>query len=629
MTTENNNKSAEEKEITGTDVLNDNVSRETLPQNSIYEKQKKKKADLDKVREKGNIADDNPFDFNNPSLRELYDSFRKSDLTRLESGFNALYLWCYDNYYSSGVPIKEKYKNIYAHPSSWFKNTHDMWKHNKWSVAVRLLEIIPAISRTAEKLKEKRKRFRDNFWKTFEYSHKSATKALRFAAYLFLIAATVTIFAVWSNGSSNNFGTVPALKLYVDGEYIGDVLSMYDAEAAKDSVEKSLSVNLGSTYNLDCTMEYKATKIKDGSNLTPARLSRAFGDVAHKEMQNGYGLYVYDMLVAVSPERAWLDESINESLEMKLTAKQRDNSEKVSYSNFVVKQGSYPEKFFSTKQEIRELFSLPETPGEKAVEHNDDADYLNISEKTTLLTGKNAAGTSSDVSAHTEHTLQIAIETVITKRETRLETIPYGTVYNYTDELPENRRVVTKNGKNGSKQATYIIEYGENNREISRRLLNEVVISEPQSQVVSQGTRPLTEEEKRTASTGTYIYPSSGEISSDYSWRTMGGYNEFHKGIDIRSDKGLVLVASDGGVVIQAHDREDGYGKCILIEHDDGTITRYAHCAELYVEEGQRVAQGDYIADMGATGRVTGVHIHFEMIKDGKTVDPMNYLPPR
>ena len=97
----------------------------------------------------------------------------------------------------------------------------------------------------------------------------------------------------------------------------------------------------------------------------------------------------------------------------------------------------------------------------------------------------------------------------------------------------------------------------------------------------------------------------------------------------MRSDKGLVLVASDGGEVIQASNKGEGYGKCILIKHDDGTITRYAHCSNLYVEVGQKVAQGEYIADMGATGQVTGVHIHFEIIKDGITVDPLDYLIPR
>ena len=123
----------------GTDVREEDVSRETT-KNDIFQKRLKKKPQLDKVRQKGNITDDNPFDYNNPTLKELYRNFRSGGLTVVESGFNALYLWCYDNYYSSVVPIKDKYKNIYAHPSSWFKNTHHMWKHNKWSVAVKILE---------------------------------------------------------------------------------------------------------------------------------------------------------------------------------------------------------------------------------------------------------------------------------------------------------------------------------------------------------------------------------------------------------------------------------------------------------------------------------------------------------
>ncbi len=622
---------ASSEDAFGTDVLNDNVSRETHGRD-LSEKEKRKKAQLDNVRNKGGITDDDPYDFNNPTLKELYGDFRSNKLSRLESGFNALYLWCYDNYYSSGVPIKDKYKNIYAHPSAWFKNAHHMWKHNKWSVAVRLLDIVPAIARISDNAKNKRKQIGENFWETFEYSHKSASKALTFTVYLASFAAIVVMFGFWRH-SLNQFDMIPALKLYVDGEYIGDVLSISDAQEAQREVEKSLSINLGSSYKLDCSVDFEATKIKEGANLTPARLNRAFGEVAHKEMQNGYGLYVYDVLVAVSPERSWLDKSINQSLEQIIAEENRNtqNTEKVSFNNFVVKQGSYPESFFSTEEEILELFSVQKNDAGSGASDSRDHAYLNVSEKTTLFTGKSAVGTSSDVSSANgeEGSLQIAIETVITNRVTERETIPYGTDYIYTDDLPENRQIVKSAGKNGVKNSTYLIEYGNDDREISRRLLSEVVISQPTNQVVLFGTRTLSEEEKRTASTGTYIFPSQGELSSGYSWRTIGGRNEFHKGIDIRSDKGLVLVASDGGLVIQAHNKGDGYGQCVLIEHDDGTVTRYAHCSKIYVEEGQRVAQGEYIADMGRTGQTTGVHIHFEIItKEGRTVNPLDYLTP-
>lgn len=614
----------------GTDVLGGNVSRETR-EHTLTEKEKRKKAQLDNVRSKGGITDDNPYDFNNPTLKELYNDFRNNNLSKIESGFNALYLWCYDNYYSSGVPIKNKYKNIYAHPSAWFMNAHHMWKHNKWSVAVKVLDIIPAIARASENAKQRKRFLKDRFWKTFEYSHKSASKALTFTAYIAAVAAIFVMVSFW-NQSSKQFDMIPALKLYVDNEYIGDVLSISDAQDAMHSVEKSLSINLGSSYKLNCDVSFEATKIQEGANLTPARLSRAFGEAAHKEMKNGYGLYVYDVLVAVSPERSWLDKSMNESLEQ-IIAEERintQNTEKIAFNNFVIKQGSYPEGFFSTEEEIIELFSMEQNSESGGKDRGQT--YLNVSEKTTLLTGNTAVGTSSDVSESTQEgtSLQIAIETVVTNRVTERETIPYGTDYIYTDDMPENRQIVKTAGKNGVKNSTYLIEYGNDNREISRRLLNEVIISKPTNQVVLYGTRPLTEEEKRTASTGTYIYPSQGELSSGYSWRVLGGSNEFHKGIDIRSDKGLVLVASDGGTVIQAHNKGDGYGQCVLIEHDDGTVTRYAHCSKIHVEVGQRVAQGEYIADMGRTGKATGVHIHFEIItKDGRTVNPLDYLEPR
>ncbi|MBR5314436.1 MAG: G5 domain-containing protein, partial [Clostridia bacterium] len=445
----NNKNTSGSDNAKGTDVLDGNVSRETSGR-VITEKEKKKKAQLDSVRQKGGITDDNPYDFNNPTLKELYDDFRRNKLTKLESGFNALYLWCYDNYYSSDVPIKDKYKNIYAHPSAWFNNAHHMWKHNKWSIAVRILEIVPTVARLAENSKERRKHFSERFWKTFEYSHKSASKALTLTGYLASFAAIVVMFGFWHT-SSKQFDMIPALKLYVDGEYIGDVMSITDAEEAKRSVEKSLSINLGSTYKLDCSIDFEATRISEGANLTPARLSRAFGEVAHKEMRNGYGLYAYDVLVAVSPERSWLDRSMNQSLEQIIAEERRDthNTEKISFNNFVVKSGSFPESFFSTEEEIMELFSLKNDSNNPKERGNN---YLNVSEKTTLFTGQTTAGTSSDVSSSDNErngSLQIAIETVITNRVTERETIPFGTDYIYTDELPENRQIVRSSGKNG------------------------------------------------------------------------------------------------------------------------------------------------------------------------------------
>lgn len=634
----NKKESSNAAEDLRTDVLGDNVSRETSSDKIPTGRELKKKAQLDRVRKKGNITDDDPYDFNNPTLKELYKSFRLNNLSMVESAFNALYLWCYDNYYSSGVPVKNKYKNIYAHPSSWFRNAHHLWKHNKWSVAVRILDIFPAVKNFFQNMSSRRNAAADGFLKTMEYDRHSAKKAFNLFISLLSVMGIIFMVFIYQN-ALKKFDMVPALSLYIDGEYVGEVLSIADVESAKNSVEDSLSVNIGSSYKLDCNIEYKATKISQGSNLTQARLSRALGDVAHRQMNPGYGLYARDVLIAVSESKEVLDNCINESLDNHLTEEQKndDSIERVSFLNLTVREGTYPKNKFNTEQQIRKMFSLPlnaEADVDKTSEDNhDETNYLPVLNANTLLpVDSDDATTTSDIqSEYSNEALlhQIAIETVIAKTETRTETVPFITeCIGYDENMVETKETIVTPGVSGSKTASYLVEYV-GDVEISRRLISEVIISEPVTQKIIKGSRPMTEEEQRVRSTGTYIFPSQGEMSSDYGWRTWGSYNEFHKGLDMRSDKGLVLVASDGGEVIQASNKGDGYGKCILIKHDDGTITRYAHCSNLYVEVGQKVAQGEYIADMGATGQVTGVHIHFEIIKDGITVDPLDYLIPR
>lgn len=606
----------------------DNVSRETSKKANQNRRDIRKQQEMAEFRRKGNIADKNPDELVNPSLKELYVSFRSNSLTVVESLFNALYLWCNDNYYSSGVDVKDKYKNIYAHPSSWFANTSHMWKHNKWSIAVRIMEIVPLCSRVSQKLKIKKKNADERLLKAFEYSHRSSRKALTMLVTIAAFAGTAALITAWTV-EARELKKIPALKVYIDKEYIGDVENISNVKDAKFSLEQSLSINFGTSYKLKCDIDYEPTTSDKGSLLTQAKLGKALSETAHKDMAFGYGLYAYDLLIAVSPTKAWLDDSMEKSLGAKLSYQQKNDSsiEKVSYYSFIVREGNFPEEMFMTKDEIRNLFSL-DSQGEQTQDTANEG-YLNISSKSTLLAGT-SAGTSTDTfdeqAQDADH--KISIETVITKSKTVTESIPYSTEYIYDDELAENRSEIVSKGKNGVKTAVYLIDYVEN-RELSRHLLTQNVVIEPVNEVIKQGRRPLTDEERRVMSTGKYIFPSQGELSSKYGWRVLGSYNEFHKGLDIRSDKGLELVAADGGTVIQASDNKNGYGLCVMIEHDDGTITRYAHCSKLYVKEGQKVGQGDHIADMGRSGKATGIHLHFEIIKNGKTVNPLNYLEPR
>lgn len=99
-----------------------------------------------------------------------------------------------------------------------------------------------------------------------------------------------------------------------------------------------------------------------------------------------------------------------------------------------------------------------------------------------------------------------------------------------------------------------------------------------------------------------------------------------HDGIDLGANKGTPVYAPGDGIVIKDKDRGYGYGKQILIDHGFGYVTRYAHLNAIGVEIGQEVKRGEVIGEVGNTGRSTGPHLHYEVIYQGKTVDPLNYF---
>ena len=124
--------------------------------------------------------------------------------------------------------------------------------------------------------------------------------------------------------------------------------------------------------------------------------------------------------------------------------------------------------------------------------------------------------------------------------------------------------------------------------------------------------------------------PSVRNMSDTYGerWIVEESRNDFHKGIDITKPgcAGSTIVASAGGTVIQASDKGNGYGKCVIIDHGNGVATLYAHCSELYVSMGDTVTQGQSISAIGCTGYAYGNHLHFEVRVNGQHTNPLNYV---
>ena len=208
----------------------------------------------------------------------------------------------------------------------------------------------------------------------------------------------------------------------------------------------------------------------------------------------------------------------------------------------------------------------------------------------------------------------------VTVSESESKTVEFKTVYQNSSSHYEGTSVVKNEGKHGERTLVYDVVYVDG-AEASRTLVSDTEIKAAENKVVLVGTK------KNTASTGKYEWPlKSVYITSEYGGRTLSGKYDFHLGIDLRASGGTYVYASDGGKVIFAG-YNGSYGYLIKIEHDNGDLTYYAHLSKIEVKSGSRVYKGQYIAKSGATGNVTGPHLHFEIRKNGSTVNPKSYLP--
>jgi murein DD-endopeptidase MepM/ murein hydrolase activator NlpD len=123
-----------------------------------------------------------------------------------------------------------------------------------------------------------------------------------------------------------------------------------------------------------------------------------------------------------------------------------------------------------------------------------------------------------------------------------------------------------------------------------------------------------------------WIWPTRGIFSSGYGWR----WGRMHRGIDIANNVGTPILAARSGQVLSAGWNEGGYGYMVELQHDDGSLSRYAHNTQILVRPGDNVSQGAVISLMGSTGRSTGPHLHFEILPAGRgAVNPLQFLPAR
>jgi lipoprotein NlpD len=169
----------------------------------------------------------------------------------------------------------------------------------------------------------------------------------------------------------------------------------------------------------------------------------------------------------------------------------------------------------------------------------------------------------------------------------------------------------------------YVIKKGQ-----QLSLKDSTVATKPVKKKVAAKTKP--------AASVKHVKVLQGDSNSNWLWPVDGkliqSFSESkgnpHKGIDIVNSLGTNIIASNSGKVVYSGDGLRGYGKLIIIKHNNDYLSAYAHNSRLFVKEGEQVSKGQHIADMGSS-ESENIKLHFEIRKNGQPIDPLDKLPPK
>ena len=199
------------------------------------------------------------------------------------------------------------------------------------------------------------------------------------------------------------------------------------------------------------------------------------------------------------------------------------------------------------------------------------------------------------------------------------------------DVEPETKTIVNHKVQNGESLSIIAKKYNTTVRDIvnENNMTNTVLMAGQTIKVPEKKKKNYKVTTVTNKNTEKYAWkaPTKGWVSSPYGWRNHPVRKKriFHAGLDLAAPKGTAIYSVAPGRVIFAGTR-GGYGKVVIIAHENGLSTRYGHCSKLLVKNGQLVKEGQLIAKVGATGVATGNHLHFEVRKNGKTQNPINYI---
>ena len=204
--------------------------------------------------------------------------------------------------------------------------------------------------------------------------------------------------------------------------------------------------------------------------------------------------------------------------------------------------------------------------------------------------------------------------TVTLEQEMKAQSpVAFKTVTKEDPNQLKSVKKVAQAGKAGLLETTTCVK-SENGKITSSVTESSRLIQEPVDEIVAVGT-------KEGLATGSFMPPTVGRLTSPFGPR----WGRFHYGVDLANATGTNVVAADGGVVTRVG-MAGSYGNLIIIDHQNGTSTRYAHLSAYNVKVGDVVQKGQSIGKIGSTGRSTGPHLHFEVRVGGVAKNPLDFI---
>ncbi|RSK34423.1 LysM peptidoglycan-binding domain-containing protein [Bhargavaea beijingensis] len=208
------------------------------------------------------------------------------------------------------------------------------------------------------------------------------------------------------------------------------------------------------------------------------------------------------------------------------------------------------------------------------------------------------------------------VEVSITRKQREASPIAHTKVVKDDEALLKGEKKIARAGKDGRKETLSVTETV-NGKTVSEKVLEDEVTEKPVDELILNGTKAV-----------------AGKALGKFAWPAQGGYvssqkgprwGRQHNGIDIARPSGKAILAADAGTVT-ATGPQGGYGNRVVVDHGNGYTTLYAHLESISVKPGQKLAQGQKLGVMGNTGNSTGVHLHFEVRKNGQLINPLTVV---